>query len=714
MLEGVAARARRGPAARGDRAPLHAEGGGRPDRRVRLRPRPPARRHRLRLRPGRGDRRDHSRRAVVASRWRCTFHGRAAHSGMFPEEGRSAIQAAAKAIADLRLGRVDEETTANVGVISGGTAGNIVPEWCTFIAEARSQSRAEAPRARAGDARRVLVRRDRRGLRGRVAAAQELPRLPLQARRRRRAARRHRARGAAATSRRYALSGGGADANVFNERGRRCVNLANGMTDIHTPNERITVADLDGMVDVTLALVDAALAALMEERRLGPVVGLGTWNTFGADAALARRGRRRRARRGRRASSTRRRCTAAPKRRSASALARGATSATVATKIWADSVDEGREQYRAPARMVRPRRDRADPQPRRLARAARVARGGAGGGTDRQARRDALRAKRVRRASRRRCARGGSTSCSSRTTRTSARCERELLPLAAELGVAVIVMRPLGEGALVRRPPSERDLAPLRAFGVETWGQALLKWVLSDERVDLAIPATSRPERAARERRRRRAAVVRRRGARARGAARGMKPDESRTVYDGNLIDVTLERWGDHEREIVEHPGLPSRSSRSTASSSSGSSASCASRRARAVELPAGKCEHGEEPLDAAQRELARSAGSPAARGRQLGAFWTTPGFCREHMVVFLAEGVEPGEADPRRRRGASSSCGGRSRSRRARRRARGREDARGAAALSGTTGKAASRVARRRCGSASPRRSRPTSTASR
>src|SRR5947199_4740460 len=66
------------------------------------------------------------------------FHGRAAHSGMYPEEGRSAIAAAARAIADLRLGRIDEETTANVGTIHGGTAGNIVPEWCTFLAEARS------------------------------------------------------------------------------------------------------------------------------------------------------------------------------------------------------------------------------------------------------------------------------------------------------------------------------------------------------------------------------------------------------------------------------------------------------------------------------------------------------------------------------------------------------------------------------------------------
>jgi aryl-alcohol dehydrogenase-like predicted oxidoreductase len=73
--------------------------------------------------------------------------------------------------------------------------------------------------------------------------------------------------------------------------------------------------------------------------------------------------------------------------------------------------------------------------------------------------------------------------------------EQELLPLAAELGNAVIVMRPLGGGALVRRSPGQRELEPLRAFGVETWAQALLKWVLSDDRVDVAIPATSRAER---------------------------------------------------------------------------------------------------------------------------------------------------------------------------------------------------------------------------
>ena len=74
--------------------------------------------------------------------------------------------------------------------------------------------------------------------------------------------------------------------------------------------------------------------------------------------------------------------------------------------------------------------------------------------------------------------------------------ERELLPLAAKLGVAVIVMRPLGgEGSVIPAPPSD-ELEPLRPFGIETWQQALLKWALSDRRVDLVIPATRNPEHA--------------------------------------------------------------------------------------------------------------------------------------------------------------------------------------------------------------------------
>jgi tripeptide aminopeptidase len=185
------------------------------------------------------------------------FHGRASHSGMYPEEGRSAIAAASKAIADFKLGRVDEESTANVGLISGGTAGNIVPEWCTFLAEARSHD----PRKLADLVREMLeaatfaagleecqveteVHKSYSGYRfKRDDLAVSLARTALKQ---------------AGYEPTFAMSGGAADANVFNERGLACVNLANGMAEIHTPQEHIAVEDLSRMVDVTLALVDAA------------------------------------------------------------------------------------------------------------------------------------------------------------------------------------------------------------------------------------------------------------------------------------------------------------------------------------------------------------------------------------------------------------------------------------------------------------------------
>jgi aryl-alcohol dehydrogenase-like predicted oxidoreductase len=75
--------------------------------------------------------------------------------------------------------------------------------------------------------------------------------------------------------------------------------------------------------------------------------------------------------------------------------------------------------------------------------------------------------------------------------------EREVLPLAQELGLGVLVMRPLGSGGLARRAPPDRELESLARFGVRTWAQALLKWLLSDPRVHCVIPATSRATRAA-------------------------------------------------------------------------------------------------------------------------------------------------------------------------------------------------------------------------
>ncbi len=71
--------------------------------------------------------------------------------------------------------------------------------------------------------------------------------------------------------------------------------------------------------------------------------------------------------------------------------------------------------------------------------------------------------------------------------------EAEVLPLAAELGLGVVVMRPFGEGGLLRRRPTDRELEPLREFGVRSWSQALLEWILSDPRCHVAIPATSSP-----------------------------------------------------------------------------------------------------------------------------------------------------------------------------------------------------------------------------
>ena len=126
-----------------------------------------------------------------------------------------------------------------------------------------------------------------------------------------------------------------------------------------------------------------------------------------------------------------------------------------------------------------------------------------------------------------------------------------------------------------------------------------------------------------------------------------MEPDAKRIVYDGKLIDVTIERWGDNEREIVEHPGAVAivavdrdrrvmlvRQLREAA-------------RAELLELPAGTLEEGEEPLESAKRELREETGLTGGTWRELAAFWTTPGFCRERMTLFLAEDVDEGEADP-------------------------------------------------------------------
>lgn len=231
----------------------------------------------------------------------------------------------------------------------------------------------------------------------------------------------------------------------------------------------------------------------MEERRLGPVVGVGTYRTFEdderqasavVDAALGA---------GCRLFDSSPMYGAAERSLGAALDGRRAL-AVVATKIWADSVDEGRAQLDAQLR----RYGRVDvEQVHNLVRWREHL-----AWLERERERGAV-------------GRIGVTHYSAsafheleralQTGRLHAvqvplnprerECEERILPLAEELGVPVIVMRPLGAGALLRRHPGAAALEPLRPFGIETWPQALLKWALSDARVDVAIPATRRPER---------------------------------------------------------------------------------------------------------------------------------------------------------------------------------------------------------------------------
>jgi ADP-ribose pyrophosphatase len=126
-----------------------------------------------------------------------------------------------------------------------------------------------------------------------------------------------------------------------------------------------------------------------------------------------------------------------------------------------------------------------------------------------------------------------------------------------------------------------------------------------------------------------------------------VKPDESRTVYDGKLIDVTLERWGEHEREIVEHPGAVVIVAVDNEDRVALVHQLRESARKQLLELPAGTLEVDEEPLATARRELAEETGLTGGRWREAAAFYTTPGFCRERMTLFIAEGVEHGQARP-------------------------------------------------------------------
>ena len=202
-------------------------------------------------------------KAPAANRMEFLVKGLEAHAGVCPEKGLSAIQAAAEGIAKMRLGRIDEETTANIGIIEGGTAVNIIPNAVRLRGEARSHSEAKLEeqtrhmvQCLEEAAARHVLEEDGKTVRATVEAKVErdydrldvpddspLVRLVQAA-----------ARNLGLEVRTMA-TGGGCDANVLNKKGLQVANLATGMREIHTVKEWLDLNDLYTSADMVLEIL---------------------------------------------------------------------------------------------------------------------------------------------------------------------------------------------------------------------------------------------------------------------------------------------------------------------------------------------------------------------------------------------------------------------------------------------------------------------------
>ena len=183
-------------------------------------------------------------------------HGQAAHAGIRPEDGVSAIVIAADAITHMQLGRIDDETTANVGSIRGGTAANMIPEGAAIRAEARSRSEEKLSnqteamvdalqRAAAEHGGSVDVEVERRYTGYTLTEKDEIVGLIVNGVR------------SLGLEPELVGTGGGSDANVFNAAGIQVANIGIGMAKAHTVEEYIALSDMVSAAEIVLACVAA-------------------------------------------------------------------------------------------------------------------------------------------------------------------------------------------------------------------------------------------------------------------------------------------------------------------------------------------------------------------------------------------------------------------------------------------------------------------------
>lgn len=204
--------------------------------------------------------------APAANKLTMTITGREAHAGIAPEAGISAIEIAARAISSMRLGRIDFETIANIGTISGGIATNIVPRQVVLKGEVRSHDPAKleaqsrqmvtaveaAVAAAARTIEGVLIRPEARC---QVIAEYPCMSVPAES---------LLVQGVVAAAARLGRQlellpgGGGSDANIFNALGIETVILATGMTDVHTVNESVALADMARVAEHLVEIIRSA------------------------------------------------------------------------------------------------------------------------------------------------------------------------------------------------------------------------------------------------------------------------------------------------------------------------------------------------------------------------------------------------------------------------------------------------------------------------